>query len=80
VRAALAALATTSQFDHLARAFFARLAYKAMDYYLSRALAEHVGEGRRFLTLARLDEFSRALEGHCRTGQIGCHRQSAGRK
>lgn len=65
VRAALAGLASARQFDHLARAFFARLAYKAVDYYLSRALAGHVGAGRRFLTLARLDEFSAALEAHC---------------
>ncbi len=61
----LGRLATVRQFGHLARAFFGRLTFKCLDYFLSRALYDHVGEGHRFLTLARVEAFSAALETHC---------------
>jgi hypothetical protein len=65
VRGELAKLATVTQFGRFARAFFARLLYKALDYYLSRALPLHVGPGKRFTTLDGLAAFSQALETHC---------------
>ena len=37
-----------------------------MNYFLSRALSHHVGEGQRFTTLSQQAEFSKALETHCR--------------
>jgi hypothetical protein len=61
----LAALHTVKQFGSFAKTFFGRLTFKCMDYFLSRVLYTHVGEGRRFLTLARLGGFMRALEIHC---------------
>jgi hypothetical protein len=70
VRRELAGLVKDSQFGLFAKSFFARLTYKSLDYFLSRALALHVGEGRRFLTLARQAEFSRALETHCREAAV----------
>jgi hypothetical protein len=65
VRQATAELGTVRQFGAFARHFFARLTYKCLDYFLSRALADHVGEGRRFTTLAQQGEFTQALETHC---------------
>lgn len=66
VRGALSALATSAQFGALARQFFARLTNRCMDYFLSRAFSYHVGEGRRFATLAQQASFDEALNLHCR--------------
>jgi hypothetical protein len=65
VRKAFGDLATVRNFSVFGRAFFARFTYKCIDYFLSRAWAQHVGEGRRFPTLARVAHFSEALEIHC---------------
>ena len=46
--------------------FGSRLIYKYLDYFLSRALPDHVGEGRRFATLSQKSGFSTALDVHCR--------------
>jgi hypothetical protein len=64
-RRELARLATVKHFGLFARRFFARLTFKTLDYYLSRVLADLVGEGRRFTTLAQQEDFSAALETHC---------------
>lgn len=61
----LGRLTGSRPFGILAEKFFGRLTFKCMDYYLSRATAQHVGPGRRLPTLARQAEFSRALELHC---------------
>jgi len=37
-----------------------------MNYFLSRALSHHVGEGQRFTTLSQQAEFTKTLETHCR--------------
>jgi hypothetical protein len=66
VKLAFGRLATVDQFRRLARDFFARLTRRCLDYYLSRALAHHVGPGKRFRTLADQSEFSGALDLHCR--------------
>jgi len=66
VRGAFAKLATNKQFSAFAKDFFARLTNKCMDYFVSRAVTYHVGEGRRFRTLAQQGEFSKALRTHCR--------------
>jgi hypothetical protein len=65
VRQAFARLGTTRQVSYLGRHFFARLIYKFLDFYLSRTLADHVGEGRRFATLRQVADFSQALETYC---------------
>jgi len=66
VRQAFAQLATVKQFSRFAKDFFARFTNKCLAYFLSRALPLHVGEGRRFATLAEQAEFSEALRIHCR--------------
>ena len=64
VRRALASLSGGTEFAGLARDFFARLTYRSLDYYLSRELANHVGEGRRFASDADRTAFQRALSEH----------------
>jgi hypothetical protein len=66
LKQALGKLATVDQFRRVSRDFFARLTRRCLDYYLSRALAHHVGPGKRFHSLADQSEFSRALDLHCR--------------
>jgi hypothetical protein len=66
VRREFARLATSKQFGVFARDFFARFTGKTLDYFLSRALPEQVGEGERFRTLAQQAEFTKALDLHCR--------------
>ncbi|MBA4062989.1 MAG: hypothetical protein C0501_04640 [Isosphaera sp.] len=65
VRAAFAALATPAQFGALARRFFARFAFKYLNYFVSKALPRHVGEGERFRTVAEQSRFTDALRTHC---------------
>jgi hypothetical protein len=66
VQKALAGLSTNKQFSTFARQFFARVTNRCLSYFLSRALTYHLGEGRRFSTLAQQSAFSTALEVHCR--------------
>jgi hypothetical protein len=66
VQQAFSKLATSKQFSVFAKDFFARFTHKCMNYFLSRALADHVGEGLRFTTLSQQAEFIKALETHCK--------------
>ena len=70
VKAEFSKLATNRQFSTLAREFFSRLTYKCLDYFLSRAYSYHIGENRRFNTLAQQSEFSEALELHCHQASL----------
>ncbi len=64
IRQALASFAVGDAFARLARDFFARLTYRFLDYYLSRELANHTGEDRRFSTDAQRVAFQQALAQH----------------
>jgi hypothetical protein len=66
VQKQFAALGTNKQFSIFAKDFFARFTNKCLDYFVSRAVTQHVGEGKRFTTLAQQSEFSEALRTHCR--------------
>ncbi len=66
VQRAFSKLATNKQFSAFAKDFFARFTNKCMNYFLSRALSHHLGEGQRFTTLSQQAEFTRALGTHCR--------------
>jgi len=66
VRQAFSKLATNKQFSIFAKDFFARFTNKCMNYFLSRALSHHVGEGQRFTTLSEQAAFTKALETHCK--------------
>jgi hypothetical protein len=70
VQSELARLGTVKQFGLFARAFFARFAFKCLDYFLSRTLSDHIGEGKRFTCLRQQGEFQEALELHCREAAV----------
>jgi hypothetical protein len=70
VRKTLAGLFTARRFGGLAAPFFARLLFKCMDYFLSRVLADHVGQGRRFITIHQQAAFCEALQTHCRETSV----------
>ncbi|MCI4664942.1 MAG: hypothetical protein MRY74_09500 [Neomegalonema sp.] len=65
VRTALGRLAGGDRFAKLSRDFFARLVYRALDFFLSRELADHVGSTNRFDIDSNRREFDLALEHHC---------------
>jgi hypothetical protein len=64
VRDAFKSMATVKQFGLLSREFFGRLTDKCLNYFLSRAIHHHVGEGERFETLSQQATFKRALGTH----------------
>lgn len=66
VRREFARLRTSKQFGLFARDFFARFAFKVLDFFLSKTLPDQVGEGKRFRTLGQQAAFTDALGTHCR--------------
>jgi len=62
IRKALGSFASGQSFATLARDFFAHLSYRSLDYYLSRELANHTGEGKRFADDASRTAFEHAFE------------------
>lgn len=64
VRSALGALSQGKNFALLARDFFARLTYRSLDYYLSREMAVHTGQEKRFATDADRVAFQNDLAQH----------------
>jgi hypothetical protein len=65
-RLALGKFAAPDRFARLARDFFARLTQRHLDYYLSRALSNHVGPGCGIGSIDGHTAFNAALEQHCR--------------
>lgn len=65
IQGELVRLGTKSQFGNFMRHYFARLIERSLDYFLSRTLSHHVGEGGRFATLSQQADFSGALSQHC---------------
>ena len=66
VQRAIGRLASGQSFGELAHDFLSRLTRRHLDYFLSRELANHIGEGRRFDTVADRAGFDAAMEVHCR--------------
>jgi hypothetical protein len=66
VQRAIGRFAGGDRFAALAREFFARLTQRALDYYLSRELSNHIGVGERFADDRARFQFNRALDRHCR--------------
>lgn len=66
VHSTLRSLGRQKEFASLSRSFFAKLTQNCLEYFLTKALGAHVGEGRRFTTTAQMTEFRGALETHCR--------------
>ena len=65
VRHAVAGLASGKGFALLARCFFAQLTERTLNFYLSRALPDHIGPGARFDDSADQERFSHDLARHC---------------
>lgn len=65
VRTALGRLSNGDRFARLARDFYARLTHRALDFYLSRELANHVGAGERFADDSARRRFDEAMARHC---------------
>lgn len=70
LRLALAQFATRDRFAELSRDYFARLTFKIIDYYISRALPQLVGPGRAIDSIAAETEFRNALQQHCRDASL----------
>jgi hypothetical protein len=66
VRLILGRFTARDRFATLAREFFSRLTRRHLDYFLSRALPEHVGRDQRLSSVEAHAAFDRALELHCR--------------
>ena len=65
VRYALGKLAAPDRFAKLSRHFFARLVNRSLEYFISRAIADHIGPGRGFRSLSDYVAFRQALAQHC---------------
>ena len=52
-------------FGMLGREFFGRMASDVLQYFLSKTLGTHVGDGRRFATMKEFSEFKNAMQKHC---------------
>jgi hypothetical protein len=63
---ALKSFSKEQEFGQLAREFYSRLTNECMDYFLSRTLATHLGDGQRFATTNQMAQFEKALSTHCR--------------
>lgn len=70
VKAALASLGKKREFGELSRSFFAKLTNESMNYFLSKTLATHLGEGQRFATMNEMGQFESALKTHCREASL----------
>ena len=70
IRKELASFASGSNFADLTRDFFARLNYRSLDYYLSRELANHIGDNRRFASDFERREFQQALAQHAQEASL----------
>jgi hypothetical protein len=66
----LARLGTKANFAALARDFFARLTLKTIEYYVSRELPNHIGQGGSLASIDHQIAFRQALEQHCREASL----------
>jgi len=63
---ALEGLRTPKAFGAFGRTFFAKLTNGCMEYFLSKTLSTHLGEGERFATTNQIAQFEQAMATHCR--------------
>ncbi|MCX6995798.1 MAG: hypothetical protein NTV49_01615 [Kiritimatiellaeota bacterium] len=65
VMSAFKGLHTSNAFGEFGRSFFAKLTNGCMEYFLTKTLGTHLGEGRAFRTMNQMSEFQRAMDTHC---------------
>ena len=77
VNAALRSIRTMKGFSQIAKDFFGRIANECQQYFLSKTLATHVGEGQRFATTNQMNQFQKAVELHCHEAAVIVEKFSA---
>ncbi len=77
MRAALSTLGKQKEFGEFSRGFFARLANESLQYFLSKTLNTHLGEGMRFATMNQKAQFDTALQTHTREASLIVEKFSA---
>ncbi len=77
VQSAIGKLGSRDRFAHLSRSFFAELIKRSLEYYLSRAYANHVGPGEAFASIDEQAEFRRELDLHCHETALIVERYAA---
>lgn len=70
LRAALSTLGKEKEFGQLSRTLYARLANESLQYFLSKNLNTHIGEGMRFATMNQKAQFDTALQTHTREASL----------
>ena len=65
VRYELGKLAAPDRFARLSRNFFARLVHRNLEYFLTRAISDHIGPGRSLRSIDDNVAFRAALAQHC---------------
>lgn len=61
----LVRLKSPTEFGRFGEKFFANLTHGSLDYFLSKALGSHVGEGKRFATMNQMGQFEDAVRKIC---------------
>lgn len=77
VGGAMKGLRKKDSFSDLTRTFFADFTNRFTNYFLSKELADHVGEGRRFATTTQMANFEAAMKVHCDETAAIVHKFSA---
>ncbi len=67
---ALSDFSKEREFSQLSREFYSRLTRECMQYFLSRTLATHLGNGQRFATTNQMSQFEEAMATHCREASV----------
>lgn len=62
----LVKLSSPTEFGKFGERFFATLTNNSLQYFLSKDLGTHVGEGKRFATMNQMRQFEDAVHTHCR--------------
>lgn len=70
LRAALSTLGKEKEFGQFSRTLYARLANESLQYFLSKNLNTHLGEGMRFATMNQKAQFDTALQTHTREASL----------
>ena len=67
---ALSEFSKEKEFSKLSREFYSRLTCECMQYFLSKTLATHLGDGQRFATTNQMSQFEEAMATHCREASV----------
>ncbi len=66
----LVKLKSPAEFGKFGENFFANLTHSSLDYFLSKDLGTHIGEGKRFATMNQMGQFQDAVLQHCRESAV----------